>query len=175
MRDCSWVPKSFENLAKAGFDPIRDCTSDSTDGLPVTYNCIAWAAGRKNEWWWPIEEAGYTWPDGLSKDQETIENFVNAFKLQGYKQCKNGSFEPGYEKVAIFANSKMEPLHAARSLETGKWTSKLGAHEDIEHPSLASIEGKEYGKAVEYLKRRNPNWKRPNLLARLLFFLSRPT
>ena len=41
-----------------------------------------------------------------------------------------------------------------RRLKTdGKWTSKLGDWEDIDHDSLAAVEGVFYGKAVSFMKR----------------------
>lgn len=137
VRDCAWVPGRFENLAAAGFDEVKDCTSDRTQ----TYNCIAWAAGRMNEWWWPWDIGGYTWPKGEGihfelPDQETVENFVSAFKSQGYLECQNGSWEEGFEKVAIFSNHRGTPTHAARSLPNGAWTSKLGQGEDIQHSTM---------------------------------------
>jgi hypothetical protein len=46
------------------------------------------------------------------------------------------------------------PEHVSRQLESGKWTSKIGRLEDIEHPTLAALEGKEYGKAKVMLKRK---------------------
>ena len=158
VRDCSWVTGRLENLAAAGFDEVNDCTSDRTHGLADTYNCIAWAAGKVNEWWWPWDIGGYTWPQGEGlrfelPHQETVENFVLAFKSQGYSECENGDLEEGFEKIAIFANHRGTPTHAARSLPIGAWTSKLGAFEDIQHPTLQSIEGRSYGKAVSFLRR----------------------
>jgi hypothetical protein len=47
------------------------------------------------------------------------------------------------------------PKHAARSLPNGAWTSKLGDDEDIEHSTLAVLEGREYGRAKVFLKRPN--------------------
>jgi len=63
------------------------------------------------------------------------------------------SIEDGWEKIAIFADEQGEPLHAARQLPSGRWTSKLGADVDIEH-DLAALEGDLYGKVACFLKRR---------------------
>jgi hypothetical protein len=48
----------------------------------------------------------------------------------------------------------MRPLakHAARQLPSGRWTSKIGVLEDIEH-SLRDLEGDEYGTATVLMKR----------------------
>ena len=40
----------------------------------------------------------------------------------------------------------------ARQLDSGKWASKLGKLEDIEH-DLTGVEGKVYGKVAQYLKK----------------------
>ncbi len=158
MRDCTVAIKGFPNLVASGFDVVRDCTSDRTPD----YNCIAWAAGKVDEWWWPWDISGYTWPKGNGlrfelPNQETLENFVLAFKGLSYKDSDNALIEDGFEKVAIFTDPNGRPKHAARSLPNGVWTSKLGQAEDIQHPTLHSIEGITYGKATYFLKRRIQN------------------
>ena len=82
-----------------------------------------------------------------------MENFLNAFKTKGYDECQTGDHEVGFEKVVIFVNNLGKPTHAARSLPNGEWTSKLGDAEDIQHPTLESVGGRAYGKAVAFLKR----------------------
>jgi len=44
------------------------------------------------------------------------------------------------------------PTHAARQLENGRWTSKLGELEDIEH-DLHHLASGAYGAVVQILKR----------------------
>jgi hypothetical protein len=46
--------------------------------------------------------------------------------------------------VALYADGQGVPLHAARQWPDGRWTSKLGAMEDIEH-ALQDLVGSEYG------------------------------
>lgn len=98
----------------------------------VLYNCIAWAADDTTRWWWPGPEEISYWPPNVSRI-ETLEAFVEAFATLGYKPCDNDLLEPEFEKIAIFVDSKGEPTHAARQLPNGKWTSKLGRLEDVEH------------------------------------------
>ena len=147
------MPGSFENLVASGFDCVIDCTSDST----LSYNCIAWAAGKTDEPWWPTDQIrGYFWPTGLQKesiDQETVGNFIKAFESEGYQQCSDGSIEANFEKVAIYADAAQHPLHAARSLPNGMWSSKMGDEEDIQHSTLNAIAGKLYGHPVAFLRR----------------------
>ena len=51
---------------------------------------------------------------------------------------EDGPLQDGYEKIAIYALDG-EPTHAARQLDTGRWTSKLGKHEDIEHDTPGRV------------------------------------
>ena len=62
--------------------------------------------------------------------------------------------EEGVEKIALYADQGGEPTHMARQLRSGKWTSKLGELEDIEHDDLAILEGECYGQVVTILKRK---------------------
>ncbi|MDA2915927.1 hypothetical protein MYX64_03665 [Nitrospinae bacterium AH_259_B05_G02_I21] len=73
------------------------------------------------------------------------------FEQLGYRVCPEAGLEEGYEKIAIYA-SRGGATHAARQLENGKWTSKLGENIDIEH-TLAGLEGPDYGEVVRILKR----------------------
>ena len=118
------------------------------------YNCIAWAAGPANTnlWWWPFGDPEKTyWPESVPR-QETREAFRQLFESLGYAACDHAEVELGYEKVALFADDAGFPLHAARQLASGRWTSKLGALEDIEH-ALQDLVGTEYGSVVFVMKR----------------------
>lgn len=113
------------------------------------YNCIAWAAGRDDEWWDP--EPGYRWPDNVPRDW-AVENLVKLYESLGFVCCVNDAREEGFEKVAVYGDGYMW-THAARQLDNGKWTSKLGALEDIEHESLEALSGAAYGSVFQVLKR----------------------
>ena len=113
------------------------------------YNCIAWAAGDVSHNWWP-NQYGY-WP--IPQREETIDCFVQAFKSLGYQECSTSNHEAGYERIAIYAQHGI-PKHAARQLENGNWTSKIGRNIDVEHPSLRAVEGLFYGQAVAFLRRK---------------------
>jgi len=65
---------------------------------------------------------------------------------------RDGSFEEGFEKLAIYGSGLMY-THAARQLPDGRWTSKLGQHEDITHTTTEAIEGSDYGEVVQCMKR----------------------
>jgi hypothetical protein len=151
-RDCSWLigNPEFANLTAHNFK----CASDPDDD----YNCIAWAANKKNQPWWPTTIAPYFWPDGLPKDPpnvaETVENFIKAFEIQGYTVCRSGRFSSRYEKVAIYVDDNDIPTHAARTLSERVWSSKIGDEEDIEHKRATYVEGTKYGRVKVYLRRK---------------------
>lgn len=118
------------------------------------YNCIGWAAGEDDRFWWPhpSPKDGY-WPLGVSRE-ETLESFVSAFRTLGYELTEDEQAKSDSEKVAIYVGSDGRPLHMARQLESGTWTSKLGSCVDIEHESLHGLEGQQYGHVAQILKRR---------------------
>ena len=128
-----------------------------------TYNCIAFAAQDVQRWWWP--SPSYYWPPNVDR-AENLQTFIAAFATLGYEACADGSIERGFEKVALFANAQGKPTHAARQLPNGRWTSKLGNDEDINH-SIYGLEGGQYGDVAQYLKRKltprsaNPAQKSP--------------
>ncbi len=118
---------------KALFPRLTTAAFRVTSPRDPLYNCVAWAAGITNDWWWPHadpEEA--FWPEGGQRVR-TLESFQAAFAPLGYVMCAGEELETGFEKVAVFANASRLPMHAARKLPTGWWTSKLGEGEDIEH------------------------------------------
>ena len=119
------------------------------------YNCIAWAAGNSDNWWWPDPDpdSDSYWP-AIAPRAETIAGFQAMFQQLGYRECATDELEPGFEKVAIFAKDDF-PTHAARQLPNGNWTSKLGAWQDIEHQSLNALAGNAsiYGNVALLLRR----------------------
>jgi hypothetical protein len=136
----------------AAFPALRTTPFRVTSPSDPVYNCIAWAAGRTTEWWWPLDNTPRTyWPTGVPR-QVTISAFLSTFLTLGYAVCADDTIEPGFVKLAMFADSAGVPTHAARQLPTGRWTSKLGQGEDIEH-DLRALEGHLYG-AVAVLLRR---------------------
>jgi len=121
------------------------------------YNCIGWAAGSDVQWWWPTGR--YYWPPNVARE-ETVDAFIRAYGTLGYVQCDNGAAEDGFEKIVIYGKAEaghILPTHAARLLPNGRWTSKLGNFEDIEHSCPEDLNCPPYGKPVCYLKRREQN------------------
>jgi hypothetical protein len=126
------------------------------------YNCIAWAAGDTANWWWPDDpsapDKGH-WPQGVVR-AETLAAFQDAFATLGYIVCPDAALEVGCEKVAVFADPSGAVTHAARQLASGRWTSKLGLLEDIEH-DLSDLEGAVYGSVQLLMKRSVPSVAAP--------------
>ena len=117
------------------------------------YNCVAWAAGDDRNWWWPDPNHEDFWPAGAAR-AETVAAFRDAFAALGYVACDDDQLEAGYEKIAVFALAGA-PKHAARQLPTGRWASKLGLMEGIEH-ALLDLPGLRYGSVALVMKRRLP-------------------
>ena len=132
----------FPQLAAEGFAETSPATED--------YNCIAWAAGVTDEWWWPDPAYTSDWPAAAPR-VETLDAFVAVFALLGYERCADGQLEPGFEKVAFYAVGA-KPTHAARQLPDGSWTSKLGESIDITH-TLRGLESAKYGQVAGYMRR----------------------
>lgn len=136
---------AFPHLAEEGYRETRPATR--------RYNCIAWAAGATDAWWWPSPHAVHYWPEGVPRE-ETLEAFVQAFATRGFVPAEDGLLEPGFEKLALYARAG-KPMHAARQQADGSWTSKLGKHIDISH-TLRGVEGPAYGQVVAFMKRSLP-------------------
>jgi hypothetical protein len=133
------------------FPALRGTDYQVTGPPDEAYNCIAWAAGDSTDCWWPADPDFSHWPESVPR-QETLEAFRAMFATLGYGVCLGEEVEFGFEKIALFANEHGVPKHAARQLPSGRWTSKLGKLEAIEH-ALHDLEGTEYGTVVVVMKR----------------------
>src|SRR5262249_31522097 len=136
---------------EAFFPGLQGTAYRVTSPPTPSYNCVAWAAGEAQNWWWPGFDPKDYWSPGVAR-VETLVAFIAAFATLGYEACADDALEPGFEKVALFADLQSISTHAARQLPDGRWTSKLGELDDIEH-SLRDVEGSIYGTVVQFLKR----------------------
>src|SRR6266404_4099638 len=132
---------------EALFPNLRNAVFLITSEPDEAYNCIAHAAGISDIPWWPAAEGtpDVYWPSAVVRE-ETLEAFEAAYAVIGYMPCDGPDLEPGFEKIALFADARGNPTHAARQLSSGAWTSKLGQLDDIEHATLEALEGDLYGK-----------------------------
>ncbi len=149
MRDTAEAASEIEGI----FPRLSADGYEIKSEFDVGYNCIAFAAGDQTRWWWPDQYGFGYWPPAVPR-QTTLSGFIEAFSALNYIPCETSGLEPGYEKVAIYASQAGEPTHAARQLPSGIWVSKLGELEDIEHHTLAGIEGQIYGYVAQILKRQ---------------------
>jgi hypothetical protein len=144
------------------FPGLRGTAYRVTSPPDDVYNCVAWAAGDTTDWWWSDEpdnpDSAY-WPPGVAR-VATLDAFREAFASLGYEVCDDDRYEPGFEKVALFALAG-EPKHAARQLPSGRWTSKLGPMEDIEH-ALHDLTGTAYGAVALVMRRPLPAGRQEN-------------
>ncbi|MFY9951433.1 MAG: hypothetical protein WAK27_22220 [Candidatus Sulfotelmatobacter sp.] len=139
----------WEFPALRGGVGYRD-TSDET----AAYNCLAWALGINWTRYDPEPKcAGYYWFPGLPRkwDEVTLRLL---FEKHNYSVSDNSEVEPGYEKVVFYSDDEGVPQHFARQLPNGKWTSKVGDLNDIEHDSLDCLISPIYGAPGLVLKRK---------------------
>lgn len=143
---------------QAGIDPViidhdafprlTSVNHRVTSLADAKYNCIAWSAGDTTRWWQP----GVYWPLDTARDNAGIGALVEVFRSLGYIEAADDQFEVTVEKVALYG-SGLYYTHAARQLSNGKWTSKLGKLEDIEHDHPDDVAGGIYGEVVEVMQR----------------------
>src|ERR1035437_5534603 len=144
----SWPQQDLPNLT------TRNCEIKSA--VTRHYNCIAWAAGENFRWWWPDPMGIGYWPRGVVR-QVSTQAFILAFGTLGFSLCFDGTLEAGIEKIVIYGKGSAGaevPTHAALQLESGKWTSKLGIFEDINHTTPDAVNGPCYGNVICYLSRK---------------------
>lgn len=144
---------SFRLLVESDFPRLKATGAYEQRSLPDgKYNCIAFAAGETDRWWWPGHRAGDYWPPD-SPREETLTAFVSAFESIGYSVCSDGRAETGHQKVVLYEKGG-KPTHAARQEPvTAMWLSKLGMSYDIAHRNAEDVGGKCYGEPILYLRK----------------------
>lgn len=136
-------PNYFPNTVNNPFTK----TSEPTH----SYNCIAWAFGDMSRFYWPTTHPHHYWPSNIPRE-ESLDAFIKLYSSIGYKCCDNDNLEDGYEKIVIYTNGGI-PTHAAKQLENGIWSSKLGPMEDVSH-TLDSMANGLYGNVSQFMKRK---------------------
>ena len=124
----NWIDEEFPGIDYT-------ITSEEDDA----YNCVAWAAGYNDGWWSHAE--GYQW---IGERGASVQSLILLFNTLGYAECDSDDLESDYEKVVLYAIDG-NWTHVARQLSNGRWTSKLGMYEDIEHANPADLSGDLYG------------------------------
>jgi len=73
------LEEAFPGLARGGYQVTSPRDAD--------YNCVAWAAGDTQHWWWPGRDVDREyWPPGVPRER-TRDAFVAAFASLGYAVC----------------------------------------------------------------------------------------
>lgn len=141
--------KKTLQMVKATFPGLNHSEVKLTSPITSRYNCIAWAAGFSDRWFWP--SPNYYWPEGIPV-VPTEAAFEAAYKTLGFEKAEKMEDDTqSADWIAVFVQGNFV-THASRLLPNGFWTSKLGRGVDIEH-SLSALEGSEYGKVAFYMKR----------------------
>lgn len=145
----SWNQRDLPNLHTGNCQITSPATS--------AYNCLAWAAGTDKRWWDPT--IGYYWPPGIPREA-SVDALVRVYESLGFAICLSGELEPGMDKIVLFAKQighRRIPTHAARQLDSGEWTSKLGPCEDITHSLAEDVIGPCYGEVLYFMCRPKPS------------------
>lgn len=152
MRECGRDKKALWEANDSSWRIRNWDYSIVVEDWDLQFNCIAWAAGDRENWWWPSKnnKAAY-WPEKAPRE-ETLEAFIRAYATLGFEVCEGDSFEPDYDKIALYVAPDGRPTHAARQLDEHCWSSKLGEAEILCHP-LKALEGK-YGQVKAVLRRK---------------------
>jgi hypothetical protein len=140
------VTKKLRHLFPRLFGNEYQVTSRKTR----KYNCLAWAAGDNSAWW--DAAPGGTWPAGVP-DDGTVDAATCLYEHFGYTRTNKIEPEAGVIKIAIYGDDQGY-THAARQLPNGRWTSKLGKLQDIEHDRLENLFGQFYGNMVQIMEKR---------------------
>jgi len=133
------------------FPRLRAGSFQITSRPTPLYNCIAFAAGVVDEWW--EYRRGYTWPN--AGRNPSLDEAIELFAGLGFAVCDNDLPETHWEKIAIYGDHAGY-THAARQLESGRWLSKLGKLQNIEHKRLVDLTGGDYGDVKQIMRRRRP-------------------
>jgi len=127
---------------------------ESTSPASIEYNCLSWALGIDWTRFDPEPQcAGYYWFPGVEREW-SLKAITKTLEILGYGICDSPGLEEGFEKVVIYIDETDTPRHFARQLTNGRWTSKLGDLNDIEHDTLDCLVIPDYGKPQLVLKRK---------------------
>ena len=91
----------------------------------------------------------------------TVNALIETLTLLGFELCEDGVLIDDFEKLAIYSNSSGLWTHVARQLPDGRWASKLGRLDDIEHETLhetleevTGAPGSDYGTVAAFMIKR---------------------
>lgn len=121
------------------------------------YNCVAYTLGSKKYTIYPVIAHQWIWPFDVSEDDSknlNIGNFLEFYKLFGYNLCRNSSYEPDFNKIALYTYNATYFVHAAIQKDDKWWISKMGENELFEH-TLDALFNDNISRKVYFVKRPN--------------------
>src|ERR1035437_2064766 len=139
--DATKIKRYFPNL-------IQGKNFEFTSGQTDEYNCVAWATELTADWVQFIY-------DEIGNYDNNVQKYIKYFTELGFIKTENSQFVKDVQKIAIYANENKDFVHVARQLNNGKWTSKLGEWEDIEHTTLEVLAGDSYGNPYIIMEKKN--------------------
>jgi hypothetical protein len=100
------------------------------------YNCVAWLQRDFDHRWDP----DFHWPRDLPcpDNQPDLDCYFELFRRWGFEQCKDGTLEPGYLKIAVYSKNGYFH-HVAKQLRVAAWSSKVGEAHDLWHRELEAL------------------------------------
>jgi hypothetical protein len=138
------LEREFPNIGRSGvFRP--------TSPIDPRYNCIAYAAGRTDVWYWP---GSIGWPHELPSKINCASLQSLFTDLLDFEITTDDKFEVGYKKVCLFKDQSSMPTHASFLVEKGVWKSKFGRFINALH-SLSDLEEGAYGEPYVFLRKRS--------------------
>jgi hypothetical protein len=123
-----------------------------TSAHSIRYNCVSWALGENHRWYQAGRERYWYWPPGVPRDG-TFESYVALFVREGYAPCESREWEPGYDKIALYADEHGNFKHVAKMKDAETWISKVGSLDDIEHRTLDVFDSDRLGTVRQVLRR----------------------
>lgn len=141
------------------FEPIRcrdtgiEFRGRQTSHADPLYNCVAWAFGRANVFWWPDPWDPGVWPIEHDFTDYGLGAFRRLFETWGWRASENADYDSRLDKIALFVDSELTPTHLARMLHDGEysdigagaWSSKLAHGMDVAHELDALCGPDRYG------------------------------
>lgn len=138
---CTWRTQRIR-CTETGIEFEGLQTSDPDPG----YNCVAWALGRNDRFWWPdmwgataegARDEFWPLPYVGHYAMAQIENLLAHY---GYEKTEIFDYETGVAKIAVYAEGDT-PTHLARMImpdefpdvPAGLWTSKIFRGIDAAH------------------------------------------
>jgi hypothetical protein len=81
------MPVPFHEVARTNLPNLTADNYRITSPKSWQYNCVAWAAGITDAWWWPIP--GRYWPPDAPRE-ETLGAFIAALGTPGLSGLLHG-------------------------------------------------------------------------------------